>query len=106
MNPLGQARTTTETLARAHRNAFAEHGLLGIGTTPAFAIGQRALLVTTPAGNVLWDCASFLDPATHRIVAALGSIAAIAISHLHYYAVMGAWSRATLALRHTAIAAA
>ena len=97
-----------ETLARTRPNAFAEHelGLLGIGTTQAFAIGQRALLVTTPAGNVPSDCISFLDSATHQIVVALGGIAAIAISHPHYYALMGAWSRVTLALRHTAIAAA
>jgi len=97
-----------EALARAHRSAFAEYepGLLGIDSTPAFVIGQRALLVTTQAGNVPSDRISFLDPATHRIVAALGSIAAIAISHPHYYAVMGAWNRVTLALRHTAIAAA
>ena len=96
VNPLGQAWTTMEALARTHRNAFAEHepNLLGIGTTPAFAIGQRALLVRTPAGNVLWDCISFLDPATQQIVAALGGIQAIAISHPHYYAAMGAWSRA------------
>ena len=96
VNPLGQAWTTSETLARTHRNAFTEHepGLLGIGTTPTFAIGQRALLVRTQAGNVLWDCISLLDPATQQIVAALGGIAAIAISHPHYYAAMTTWSAA------------
>ncbi len=96
VNPLGQAWTTTAAMARTHRNAFAEvePGLLGIGTTPSFAIGQRALLVMTPAGNVLWDCISYLDPATVRIIAALGGISAIAISHPHYYASMVAWSRA------------
>ncbi|MDE2006716.1 MAG: MBL fold metallo-hydrolase [Rhodospirillales bacterium] len=96
VNPLGQSWTTMEALARTHRNAFAEHepGLLGIGTVPAFAIGQRALLVSTPSGNLLWDCISFLDAATRRIVAALGGIAAIAISHPHYYAAMVEWSRA------------
>ncbi len=96
VNPLGQGWTTAEALSRTHRNAFGEHepDLLGIGTVPAFAIGQRALLVSTPAGNVLWDCISFVDPATIRIVAALGGIAAIAISHPHYYAAMIEWSRA------------
>ncbi|HMH20340.1 MAG TPA: hypothetical protein VK563_01120 [Puia sp.] len=24
--------------------------------TPAFALGQRALLVLSPGGNILWDC--------------------------------------------------
>jgi len=27
-----------------------------LATTPAVAIGQRALIVQTPAGNVMWDC--------------------------------------------------
>ncbi|MDE2583134.1 MAG: MBL fold metallo-hydrolase [Rhodospirillales bacterium] len=96
VNPLGQAWTTLPALARTHRNAFGEEepGLLGIGTVPGFAIGQRALLLTTPAGNVLWDCISFLDAATVRIVAALGGVAAIAISHPHYYAAMAEWRRA------------
>ena len=96
VNPLGQAWTTAQALMRTHRNSFGEHepGLLGIGTVPAFAIGQRALLVSTQAGNVLWDCISLIDPATTRIVAALGGIAAIAISHPHYYAAMADWSRA------------
>lgn len=65
-----------------------------------------APLISMQAGNALWDCINFPDPATVRIVEALGGIAAIAISHPHYYALMGAWSRITLALRHTAIAAA
>ncbi|MGC8477808.1 MAG: MBL fold metallo-hydrolase [Acetobacteraceae bacterium] len=96
VNPLGQTWTTPEALARTHRNAFAtpEADLLGIGTLPAFAIGQRALLVSTPAGNLLWDCISLLDAATVRIVTALGGVAAIAISHPHYYAAMVSWAHA------------
>jgi hypothetical protein len=62
-----------------------EPGLIGVGVEPAFGIGQRALLVCTPAGNVLWDCISLLDsPATERIQQA-GGIAAIAMSHPHFY---------------------
>ena len=38
--------------------------LLGVGVQPAVAIGQRALLVQTPHGNVLWDCVSLLDDAS------------------------------------------
>jgi glyoxylase-like metal-dependent hydrolase (beta-lactamase superfamily II) len=80
----------------SHFNAWRhyEPGLLGIGTTPAFGIGQRALLVQTPEGNVLWDCLSLLDPATVELVRALGGIAAIAISHPHYYASMVDWAEA------------
>jgi len=43
----GQTWTTLEDLARDHRNDFREQepGLVGIGSEPGFAIGQRALLV-------------------------------------------------------------
>jgi hypothetical protein len=96
VNPLGQSWTTLEQMRRTHRNAFGQHepGLLGISTAPAFAIGQRALLLRTAEGNVLWDCISFIDDATVEIVRALGGIVAIAISHPHYYASMVEWSHA------------
>ena len=61
---------------------------------PGFAIGQRALLLRTAAGNILWDCISFIDDATVEIVRSLGGISAIAISHPHFYASMVEWSRA------------
>jgi hypothetical protein len=61
---------------------------------PHFAIGQRALLIRHPRGNVLWDCISLLDGATVEIVKALGGLRAIAISHPHYYTTMVDWSRA------------
>jgi glyoxylase-like metal-dependent hydrolase (beta-lactamase superfamily II) len=61
---------------------------------PSFAIGQRALLITQPGGNVLWDCIPLLDEATISAIRALGGISAIAISHPHYYSVMIEWSKA------------
>src|SRR5215213_11806029 len=83
----GQQWTTMAELQAARRNEIKdeEPGLTGIGTTPSFAIGQRALLVQSAGGNVLWDCTSLLDDATIAAVRALGGIAAIAISHPHYY---------------------
>ena len=45
-----------------------EGELIGIGTSPAFGIGQRALLVRTPQGNVLWDCISLIDDVIVDIV--------------------------------------
>ena len=94
--PTGQAWTTHDALARRHANQFRQHepGLIGIGSVPQFAIGQRALLVQTPAGNFLWDCIALCDAATIEIVKALGGLAGIAISHPHYYASMVEWSRA------------
>ncbi len=96
VNPSGQSWTTPDRMRRTHRNAFGqlEPGLFGIGTEPSFAIGQRALLLRLPGGNILWDCISLIDEATIEIVRALGGLAAIAISHPHYYAAMIDWSAA------------
>jgi hypothetical protein len=63
-----------------------EADLVGIGVEPSFAIGQRALLVRTPHGNVLWDCISLLDEQARKQIAELGGIAAICLSHPHFYA--------------------
>ena len=92
----GQRWTTLESLQADHHNVFKteEPDLTGIGTHPDFAIGQRALLVQTPEGNVLWDCITLLDEPTLAMVESLGGIDAIAISHPHYYSAMVAWSQA------------
>lgn len=94
--PAGQKWTTLETLRRTHRNCYQRHepNLLGIGTAPEFAIGQRALLVQSPQGNVLWDCVSLIDQATIDLLNGIGGVAAIAISHPHYYTSMVGWSYA------------
>ena len=92
--PKGQSWTTLEDLAKSHMNSFREYepGVIGLGA--GFAIGQRAILVRTPGGNILWDCVSTLNDATVTMIMALGGISAIAISHPHFYTAMGAWSRA------------
>jgi hypothetical protein len=94
--PGGQRWTTLDSLAVDHLNAFRQHepGLIGIGTRPQFAIGQRALLVLTPHGNVLWDCISLIDEATVTLIEGLGGLSAIAISHPHFYTTLVEWSRA------------
>jgi len=90
----GQRWTTLDDLRRNHDNEIRDDlGLTGIGTKPAFAIGQRALLVRAPQGNVLWDCITLVDDATVEAIRKLGGIRAIAISHPHYYSSMVEWSR-------------
>jgi hypothetical protein len=81
----GQQWRTIPELQKDHHNRIEtiEANLTGIGTVPGFAIGQRALLVQTSNGNVLWDCISLLDDATIEAVRALGGISAIAVSHPH-----------------------
>src|SRR4051812_35916906 len=92
----GQRWTTLAELAGGHASELREEepGLLGIGTQPAFAIGQRALLVSTEHGNVLWDCVSLLDEAAHSEVSRRGGIEAICLSHPHFYAACVEWADA------------
>jgi glyoxylase-like metal-dependent hydrolase (beta-lactamase superfamily II) len=66
--------------------------LYSLSTSPKFGIGQRAILVCTPAGNLLWDCLTFLDRATVEWISAQGGLAAIAISHPHYYSTHLLWA--------------
>ncbi len=92
----GQKWTTLEELRASHRNRIEqeEPGLHSIHTEPSFAIGQRAFLVQTAKGNLLWDCVTLLDDATISTVNELGGVHAIAISHPHYYSSMVDWSEA------------
>ncbi len=92
----GQQWTTTTELARDHANVVREEedDLIGIGVEPAVAIGQRALLVRTPHGNVLWDCVPLLDDTTRARVTELGGIDAICVSHPHFYAADVDWADA------------
>jgi hypothetical protein len=90
----GQQWTTLEQLRRDHSNTLGaeEPGLYSIHTEPHFAIGQRAFLLQTPKGNILWDCIALLDETTMQAIHSLGGIAAIAISHPHYYTTVAEWS--------------
>ncbi len=93
----GQQWTTlAELTAEGRRNTFEElePGLVQVATRPSLAIGQRALLVQTPRGNVMWDCISLVDDESVQAVRARGGLHAIAISHPHFYASMATWSAA------------
>jgi hypothetical protein len=92
----GQQWTTLDQLRAIHSNRIEKEGanLDGIGTEPSFAIGQRALLVHSPGGNLLWDCVTLLDDQTIDRIHDLGGIRAIAISHPHFYSAMVEWSHA------------
>jgi glyoxylase-like metal-dependent hydrolase (beta-lactamase superfamily II) len=93
----GQQWTTLEQLrAEGRANVLNEEepGLTSIETRPSIAIGQRALLVQTPAGNVMWDCITLVDDATIAAIKERGGLTAIAISHPHFYASSVTWSQA------------
>lgn len=90
-----QAWMTPDVLVAGHGNAFRQVApdVMTIRTSPQVGIGQRAFLLRTPAGNVLWDCIPLLDDATVEIIGALGGLAAVAISHPHFYAAMARWGQ-------------
>lgn len=92
----GQKWTTLGWLQEGYHNVIkpVEPNLTGIGTHPDFCIAQRALLVQTEGGNLLWDCISLIDEPTIAAVEALGGVDAIAISHPHYYSSMVEWAHA------------
>ena len=90
----GQQWTTLDALRADHVNRIAPEGeLTAIGTEPKFAIGQRALLVPWGERQLLWDCVTLLDDDTAEEVERRGGLAAIAISHPHYYSAMVDWGR-------------
>lgn len=92
----GQQWVTLEDFRRTHLNHIVEvePNLFSIQPEPKAGIGQRAFLVRTPAGNLLWDCVSPIDDATIARIRSLGGLDAIAVSHPHFYTTMVEWSRA------------
>jgi hypothetical protein len=83
----GQQWTTVTDLVSHHASELRneEPDLIGVGIEPTFGIGQRALLVRTPHGNVLWDCVPLLDDAARHRITELGGIDTICMSHPHFY---------------------
>lgn len=96
VNPKGQSWITLAELNHQHKNIIEKvaPNLYAIYTEPAFGINQRAHLLVTPGGNILWDCISNIDEATIAAVNKLGGIKAIAVSHPHYFSTIAEWSKA------------
>jgi hypothetical protein len=96
--PAGGQQWTTlaELAAQGHAVEIRElePGLAGLATTPSYGIGQRACLIQTPAGNLLWDCIGYIDDAAVAAVAERGGLTGIAASHPHFYGTMVEWSHA------------
>ena len=89
----GQEWTTLAALRSEHRNVIRDDaGFVGVGTEPSFAIGQRALLLPWRGSNLLWDCITLLDDETATEIERRGGLAAIAVSHPHYYSAMAEWA--------------
>jgi len=92
----GQRWTMLAELAQNHQVEWSEDapGIHQLVIRPHFAIGQRALLIETGHGNVLWDCIALLDDQTEARIRSMGRLSAIAISHPHYYTTNRIWAEA------------
>ncbi|GAA0706201.1 MBL fold metallo-hydrolase [Dokdonella soli] len=91
----GQTWTTHEALGAKYKLRLEDDGgLLGIGLVPDFAIPQRALLLPTDAGNILWECVSLVTDEAVATLRARGGVDKIIISHPHFYSSMVEWSEA------------
>jgi len=88
----GQQWVTHQEVCDTHQAEIRDElGAMGIGVSPSFAIGQRALLVESAGGSVLWDCVPLLDEMA-AFVESRGGLRAIAISHPHFYTTMVEWA--------------
>lgn len=95
--PAGQQWTSMEkALADGYHSDVRElePGLVGIGVEPQFGIGQRAVLVITDEGNILWDPPPILDEQAIEAVRAAGGLRAVTSSHPHMYGAIVDWSEA------------
>jgi hypothetical protein len=91
----GQRWTTHDVLASRHTLRIGDDaGLLAIGIAGDFGIPQRALLLPTAAGNLLWECVSLVTPPAVTRLRECGGVDRIVISHPHFYASMVQWSQA------------
>lgn len=94
VRPSGQRWTTLaelETEGHSGSVAEVEPGLLGISIAPSVGIGQRALLVQTSGGNLLWDPTGYVDDDLETLVRDAGGVAAVASSHPHMFGAQVDW---------------
>ncbi|KAF4449738.1 hypothetical protein F53441_7033 [Fusarium austroafricanum] len=96
--PSGQSFSTLGELKKKHKNEWtscpSDPNITFICSTPKLAIGQRAILIKTPKGNILWDCITLLDDETITRIKYEGGLKAIVISHPHFYSTHVQWARA------------
>lgn len=91
----GQHWLTPHDLAAGYGNRIEDDDeVLGIGMNPAFAINQRCALIQAAAGTIMWETTSLVSEAAVAAILARGPVAAIAISHPHFYAAMHLWAEA------------
>ncbi|KAF2204202.1 hypothetical protein GQ43DRAFT_460967 [Delitschia confertaspora ATCC 74209] len=93
----GQQWTRFADLRGKYKNNFTQdkvdERIWSITTDPKCGIGERAILLQTPSGNVLWDLITYLDEETVEFINSKGGLSAIVISHPHFYTTHIEWAR-------------
>ena len=94
INENGQAWTTMEDLQNNYSTRVSKLSdqISALKMQPDFALANRALLVQSPGGNILWDCIPLPDQQTVDYLHSIGGLKAIAFSHPHYYSTMNEWA--------------
>lgn len=70
-------------------------GWQGLGRLPSIVCTAPCLVLPAEAGTVLWDCVGLLhQDVVQDIKQRCGGIAAMAISHPHFYGAMADWADA------------
>ncbi|HZX58783.1 MAG TPA: hypothetical protein VFE54_08660 [Mucilaginibacter sp.] len=94
INLKGQSWTSDEELKKDHSVKISRINdrLYTLTIKPDFAIGQRAFLLLSPGGNILWDCIPLLDKAAKEFIHSKGGLKAVAFSHPHFYSNMNEWA--------------
>jgi glyoxylase-like metal-dependent hydrolase (beta-lactamase superfamily II) len=91
----GQEWITMAELSQQHQVRIGQdNGLLAIDVQPAAGIPQRAFVLDTDAGRIMWESLRVVTPAAVAQILSGGPVDYIAISHPHFYAAMVDWSNA------------
>jgi glyoxylase-like metal-dependent hydrolase (beta-lactamase superfamily II) len=94
INPNGQTWISAHELNKSHKVKITKinERLYSLKITPGFAIAQRAFLIISPGGNILWDCIPLVNTELIEFINSMGGLKAIAFSHPHYYSNMNNWA--------------
>jgi hypothetical protein len=90
----GQKWTSMEVLKNNYSTRISKLNdqIAALKMQPDFSLANRALLVQSPEGNILWDCMPLPDQQTVDYINSIGGLKAIAFSHPHYYSTMNEWA--------------
>ncbi|SEW07017.1 hypothetical protein SAMN05428988_1761 [Chitinophaga sp. YR573] len=96
INVNGQSWISFDELRDRHEMTITQvcDKLYSLQMDPGFALSNRALLVQSASGNILWDCVPLLNDKTIAFINSIGGLKAIAFSHPHYYSTMNEWAAA------------